>query len=138
MQNYVEEANFRVKTFENILQGKNEDLKEYLINQGFLGKVCGQYLTSESKFDVGSVRTSMKFLPFREFLPLRNEALAMITAIIWHKSASVGMYKEVLLQISHYNLIKREYETVNKYDHKNLVFLSALYFFTLLANSRDQ
>jgi len=39
----------------------------------------------------------MKFLPFRDFLPFRNEALAMITAIIWHREKSEGMYKEILL-----------------------------------------
>lgn len=32
MANYVEEANFRVKAFENILESGNKDLKNYLVN----------------------------------------------------------------------------------------------------------
>ena len=51
------------------------------------------------EFDVGFYRSSMKFLPFRNFLPLRNEALAMLTAIVWHK---VSLLKIIYYIIYYY------------------------------------
>jgi hypothetical protein len=38
-----------------------------------------------NEFDVSISKSDIKFLPFRNFLPLRNEALAMMTSIVWNK-----------------------------------------------------
>lgn len=79
----------------------------------------------------------MKFLPFKDFLPFRNEALSMITAIVWHRGVSQIAYKELLLQITHYNLVKREFENLSKHSVKSKMFLSSMYFFSILVDSND-
>ena len=41
LQNYVEETNFRIKVFENILCSSNEQLKQSLIQENFIQGLCG-------------------------------------------------------------------------------------------------
>lgn len=48
------------------------------------------------------------------------------------------VYKELLLQITHYNLIKREQENLCKHDIKSIVFISSIYFYSIIASSDDQ
>jgi len=85
LQYYVEETNFRIVCFENILSGQNNLLKDFLIENDFIKYVCASAFQNETEFQVGLYRSSLKFLPFRNFAPLRNEALSMITALVWHQ-----------------------------------------------------
>lgn len=84
-QNYIEETNFRVKSFDNIMKSSNNELKQALVELGLVSYICGSTFTNEIKFDLPQVKMSGQKLPFKEFLLFRNEAMAMMTSIVWNK-----------------------------------------------------
>lgn len=76
-------------------------------------------------------------MPFRNFAPLRNEALSMITAIAWHSNGSNRIYKDLHINISNEQLIRRECSNLRKSHIKSNAFLTALYFFTVLVSTGE-
>ncbi|EAR94381.2 EF hand protein (macronuclear) [Tetrahymena thermophila SB210] len=137
LQYYVEETNFRIVVFENILNSSNEELKDFIMENDFVKYICCSAFQNETEFQVGLYRSSLKFLPFRNFAPLRNEALSMMTAIVWQQNQSQKLYKDLLIQISNEQLIKRECANLKKNNQKSNPFLTALYFFTILVNTNE-
>lgn len=61
----------------------------------------------------------------------------MITALVWHQNESERLYKDLLIQISNEQLIKRECANLRKNNQKSNPFLTALYFFTVLVNTNE-
>eukprot|EP00828_Plagiopyla_frontata_P026718 TRINITY_DN34875_c0_g1_i1.p1 TRINITY_DN34875_c0_g1~~TRINITY_DN34875_c0_g1_i1.p1 ORF type:complete len:376 (-),score=54.28 TRINITY_DN34875_c0_g1_i1:57-1184(-) len=135
LDNYVEEANIRLQTFESIIKSNNSQLKQQFITTQFITYICSECLENTSQFDVLLYKSDMKFLPFRNYLPIRNESLAMLTSIAWNKNEVPILHKELLIGISNSNLVLKEQVLL---EQGKLVFLSSLYFFTLLVYLNDQ
>jgi len=72
------ESNLRLRIFEAILKNDCQLLNEDLIRNGFVDYICREQITDKTQFDITYYKHKVKFLPFRRFLPFKNEALAMI------------------------------------------------------------
>ncbi len=60
-------------------------MKEDLIKTGFIQNLCKDQLMNLKEFDITYYKHTVKFLPFRRFLPFKNEALGMLQILIWYK-----------------------------------------------------
>ena len=64
---------------------QSDDLKEQLVSTGIIHDICQHYMFSYDELDVSMHKLTSSFLPFRNFLPLRNESIALISIITHYK-----------------------------------------------------
>lgn len=134
---YVMESNIRIRTFEAILSNDSNTLKESLISNNLIQKICSKYLKDVTEFDITYYKHTVKFLPFRKFLPFKNEALGMIQIIIWNKIKCQRLFKDLIIGFGKYNNLVLEQELLQK-NHKGYIFLSCLVFFDIIIQSNDE
>ena len=67
------------------MANNNNDLKEQLVSTGLIHDICQHYMFSYDELDVSMYKVKSSFFPFRNFLPLRNECIALISIITHHK-----------------------------------------------------
>ena len=88
-------------------------------------------------FELQLCKSSIEFLAFRQFLPLRNEGLTILTSIFWNKEKNSAIYKELLVGISHNKLIERMLEELKK-KKEGVIWVSCLFFFSILMRNGDE
>merc|ERR1712178_169143 len=97
LNNYVMEANIRLRTFEGILMSDSNLMKEDLINNRLIENIARKYLKNLTMFDITYYKNTVKFLPFRRCLPFKNEALSMTQIIIWNKAKCSRIFKDLVV-----------------------------------------
>jgi len=134
--NYAEESQIRLKTLERLLLISDNSIKEEFIKTGIVHDLCNKYLKSYDQLDVSTYKLTFKFLPFRNFLPIRNEALAIVSMITQHREKCPSVYSDLILALTRYSNLRNEYENLRKYK-KGLITTSSLYFFTIILQMND-
>jgi len=137
IENYVEEANFRLKVFESLLSGNSDILKKPFIESDFCHYLTGNLCIDIHGFDLELFKIHQEFLPFRQFLPLRNEGLTILTSILWNKAKNPGIYKELLVGISHNKVIERVLKELMM-KKEGVIWVSSLFFFSILVRDGDE
>lgn len=134
---YVEESNLRIRTFEGLLKCTNAIVKQEVLESQMIHRIINTLLASKTELDVGFYRSNYKFLVFRNFLPFRAEALAMISLIFWNKAENDHIYNELINEIIKANSLRTELEYLRQKKNR-LLKLSALSFFSRLVHSGDR
>lgn len=134
---YVEESNLRIRIFEGLLKCSNPAIKQELLESQMIQRVINTLLASKTELDVSFYRSNYKFMVFRNFLPFRAEALAMISLIFWNKSENEHIYNELINEIIKSNSLRNELEHLRQKKNR-LLKLSALSFFSRLIHSGDK
>lgn len=134
LDDYVEEANIRLKTFDSLLASPSNALKRPLIETQFLQYLTSGLLLDGQCFDAQLFKSPMVFLAYREFPPLRNEGLTMLTSVIWNRDGNETLFKELLVGVSHNNLIQKTFAEVKKLK-QGVLWISGVFLFSVLIGS---
>jgi hypothetical protein len=134
---YVEESNLRIRIFESLLKCSSEVIKQELLESQMVHRIINTLLASKTELDVSFYRSNYKFLVFRNFLPFRAEALALISLIFWNKTGNERIYNELINEIIKANSLRSEVENMRQKKNR-LLKMSAVAFFSRLIHSGDR
>jgi len=137
IEDYVEEANIRLKIFDNLVSSNSQTLKRPIIETQFLQYLTSCLLLDSQCFDAQLFKSPMIFLAYREFPPLKNEGLTMLTSIIWNKEGNETLFKELMVGISHNNLIQKTFGEVKKLKTGTL-WISGVFLFSVMIRSENE
>ena len=133
----MEESNIRLRLFEGILKNSSETLHLELLESQCIQRIPEFLLKCDLEFDVSYYRSNYKFLPFRNFLPFRSEAICMISVIFWNKEVNPRIYSELMNEFIKAGSFDREAEFVKQKESK-LHKLTAIGFFARLIRDGNE
>jgi hypothetical protein len=134
---YVEESNLRIRIFEGLLKCSSPQIKQELLESQTIQRIINTLLMSKTELNASFYRSNYKFLVFRDFLPFRAEALALISLIFWYRKENEKIYNELINELIKSNSLRIELENLKQKKNK-LLKLSALSFFSRLIHSEDR
>mgnify|MGYP000860194123 FL=1 len=119
--------------FDILVRQTSNRLQNELIKAGFIEFMVQVLLPNQQQFDMRFYRSTEEFLPYRYSIPLRNEALCMITSVFWHRPQQI--LQELVAQMLKHGTVRREADNLTTLKASDMRLLDSLWLFSHLLES---
>jgi len=131
--NYPEQNNLRLNAFKSLIASNSIKLRSQFLKSEFIEKAISEYVKDKRKFTSKFEKIDLKFLAFKQWYPLRSEAIGFIEEALKAKYKAPEIYAEIMQRIDIHLLIAHECKILEYNDmEEEFLVQSALHLLTMI------
>eukprot|EP00826_Nyctotherus_ovalis_P051313 TRINITY_DN6408_c0_g3_i2.p1 TRINITY_DN6408_c0_g3~~TRINITY_DN6408_c0_g3_i2.p1 ORF type:complete len:321 (-),score=78.41 TRINITY_DN6408_c0_g3_i2:17-979(-) len=128
---YPEQNNLRLNAFKSLINSDSMELRRQFLKSGFVERLVAEYVKDKRRFTSRFEKIDLKFLAFKQWYPLRAEAIGFLEEALKGKKKAPEIYAEVMQRIDMHLLVQHECRILEVHDEEFLL-QSALLLLTII------
>lgn len=112
---YASQSEARLSIFKLLLE--SPVLQQQFLQTEFIEKLVVEFLNDRKILDAKYSQLSLDFLAFRECMPVRGEAIAMIQTLFESREGAGAMYDDLILHFMRHKVIETELLLLESENH---------------------